>query len=338
MNDEGKRSQLFAVPEPPVGMGTGFLSDYWSSREPLPTIRGIEIWWYYIQRGVQTVLALPMSSIITVMTIAVSLFLLAGFLLILQNVGQLLNEAGNALSMTAYIKAEASEKEVTNFIRELETNSKVRSVSYTSKAQALETFRKDLGTHSSLLDGLEQNNPLPASVDVTLRPEIMANISPEEIASQLRRVAVVEDVVFGSEWADKMAGVVRIFRAFGLLTLLIAMAIIVFLISNTIKLVIYARREEITIMKLVGASDGFVKIPFIIGGLIQGLIGSAIGLSLVKLGALALNYQLQGSQVLGVTIPSIAFLHWWAAAGLVILGLAVGAIGSFFALGKFINV
>jgi len=95
MDISGKTPPKINVPEPPVAIGSGFLSEYWSSREPLPTIQGPGIWWYYIQRGIRTVIALPTNGIIAVITIAISLFLLAGFLLILQNVGYLLHEAGN---------------------------------------------------------------------------------------------------------------------------------------------------------------------------------------------------------------------------------------------------
>lgn len=330
--------QKFDVPEPPAGIGTGFLTEYWQSRQPLPRIKGIQIWLYYLNRGVKTVSALPMSSMITILTIAVSLFLLAGFLLILQNVGKFLSEAGNTLYMTVYLSDQASEETVTNFVRELETNSLIRSVEYISKQRALEIFRSGLGSRAGFLDGLEEENPLPASVDIVLRPDDLGLTSAETVVKKLRKVPVVEDVVYGTEWVDRMQGVVKVFRLFGIVGILVVLAVIVFLISNTIKLVIYARRDEVAIMQLVGASDGFVKIPFIVGGLIEGLIGSLAGLILLKLGILLVNYELSASTIFGIALPDIVFLNYFALTGIVLIGLVVGAVGSVFALGRFMNV
>ncbi len=336
-NDELKTQKL-NVPEPPSGIGSGFLMDFWSSKEPLPTISGIEVWWYYFQRGMQTVFALPTNSIICILTIAVSLFLLSGFLLILQNTGSLLNEAGSTMYLTAYFRSEAEEKDISVFMRELEKSAQVRSANFTSKEQALKNFRQDLGAHGSFLDGLEQNNPLPASVDIVLRPDAARNGSVEEVVKHLRQMPVIDEVVYGSQWVDKMQGVLKVFRFFGVVSFLTALAVIIFLISNTIKLVIYSRRDELNIMKLVGASDGFVKIPFMIGGLIQGVIGAIVGLLLLHGGYSLLNWELGNSQLFGISLPELSFLDLRAACAVVLIGLAVGAVGSFTAIGKFIQV
>src|SRR5262245_35209222 len=113
----------FSVPEPPPEIGTGFLTEYWQSRQPLPTVTGWETVAYYLQRGFFTVLALPMSSFITVLSIAISLFLLAGFLLILQNVDHFLSEAGTTLNLTAYLKDSSTQDKIADLIRELEGSS-----------------------------------------------------------------------------------------------------------------------------------------------------------------------------------------------------------------------
>ena len=332
------QQSLINVHEPPVGIGSGFLTDYWQSREALPRIRGLEVVWYYLARGVQTLIALPMNSAITVLTIAVSLFLLAGFLLMLQNVGGVLADVGNALHLTVYFKEEADDKDVSNFIRRLEGNNQVRSVVYVGKDEALKIFREDLGEKAGILEGLEKDNPLPASVDVVLRPNTLGASGVEDVVKKLRSVKVVDDVVFGGEWVDRMKAVLQVFNAFGMVSILVAMCVIVFLISNTIKLVIYSRRDEISIMQLVGASDNFVRIPFVLGGLFQGFVGSMIGLSLLKGCFLLLDYQIKNSKFFGIALPEIVFLNIPAAVGVVLFGVVVGAVGSFFALRKFMNV
>lgn len=339
MTDEVPEDQKFDVPEPPVGIGGGFLTDYWEYREPLPKIKGVEVWWYFLQRGVKTVIALPSSSLIAIFTIAVSLFLLAGFLLVLQNIGRFLTDAGNTLYVTAYIKDSASEEAVTEFVRGLETSTQIRSVEYLSKKDALQIFREGLGSRSSLVDGLEEDNPLPASVDIVFRPDDLGFGGVENVVKRLRaQTMVVDEVVYGSEWVDKVQGVVKVFRLFGVVGILVVLAVIVFLISNTIKLVIYARRDEISIMQLVGASEAFVKIPFLIGGLFEGFVGSVLGLLILKAGFLLLNFELRNSTIFGVALPEAVFLNHWATLGIVFVGVGVGAVGSLFALGKFMNV
>lgn len=337
MPDDLNPPSIFDVPEPPVGMGSGFLTEFWKSEEPLPKIKGMEIWLYYLQQGVRTVLALPMSSLITIFTVAVSLFLFAGFLLVLQNIGNVLREAGTSLYLTAYVKEGAPENDVYNFVKELQNNEQIRSVKYISKAEALKQFKADLGSRGGFLEGLEQNNPLPASVDIILRPAGGFS-DTEKMVAKLRQVPVIDEVVYGSEWVERAQSIIKLFRLFGLACLLVTLAVIIFLISNTIKLVIYARRDEIAIMQLVGASDPYVKVPFIIGGALQGIIGSFIGLLLLRLAFLLLNFELRNSIVVGIALPEIAFLNFLAIVGVVLIGLVVGAVGSFFALGRFMNV
>ena len=325
------------VPEPPTGLGDGFLTEYWRSQEPLPTLEGPHLWWYYVQRGFQTMLALPMSNAIAVMTIAISLFMLGGFLLLLQNVDRVISRAGSSLYVTAYVREGTPEPQVAELLRELEGNSRVRSVQLVTKQQALESFRKQLGPSSDVLEGLAGENPLPASLDLVLYPDELGTGSIEAVVSGLRKKPIIDDVAFGSEWVDRAQNILKVFRLFGVVGLLIALAVIVFLIANTIKLVIYARRDEIGIMQLVGASDGFVKIPFVISGLVQGGIGAVIGVILLWGGFFLLDLQVRNSQLFGVTLPELSFLGIGATIIVLLLGLIVGALGSFFALGRFMK-
>ena len=330
-------TEEFAVPEPPPGVGPGFLSDFWQSQDSLPRISGIEVMFYYLHRGLHNIIALPTSSGITILTIGIALFSLGGFLLILQNVERIIEGSGTNYQLTAYFKDAVDESQVVPFMEQLEKDTRIRSVKYVSRDEALELFREALGPKDSLLDGLTGNNPLPASVDLVVQPDELGISSVERVVQSLRASEIVDDLVYGSEWAEKTRGVLQVFRLFGVWAILIALGIIVFLISNTIKLVIYARREEVAIMQLVGASDSFIKIPFVLGGLLQGLIGSVFGLAFLRLSFLLLDLQIRNSTVLGVGIPQMHFLTAWGLTAILLVGAIVGAIGSFFALGRFMN-
>ena len=329
----------FNVPEPPTGIGSVFLTEYWNQEKPLPKLRGPEVGFYFLQRGFQTVTALPMSSVITIMTIAVSLLLLAGSMLALQNVGRLIVSAGSTFYVTAYVRDNVSEKDLADFTREWEGNPRVRSVSYTSKEQALTNFRRDLGDRSAFLDGLGNENPLPASVDIILRPDDLGIDGVNTLLDQLRReTKVVQEVVYGNEWVEKMQGILHVFRLLAGVTLIVILVIVISLIANTIKLVFYARRDEIAIMQLVGASQWFVKTPFIIGGLLQGFVGSVLGLLLLRIGFSLMTAQFGQLSVFGMIVPEFAFLSGAAMTAIVFAGLLIGALGSFFSLGRFMNV
>ena len=335
MSDE----QKFNVPEPPPGIGSGFLTEYWQQEEPLPRIHGVEIFWYFLQQGFQTIIALPMSNIVTIMTIAISLFLFAGFLLAVQNVGRMMVTAGSTFYVTVYLKDGVPNKDLAEFIRELESNTRIRSVEYISKDRALETFRRDLGPKNAFLEGIEHDNPLPASVDVVLQPDDLGIDAVSTMIDRLRtNTAVVDDVVYGNEWVERMQGVLKIFRAFGAISMVVMMVIVISLIANTIKLVFYARRDEIGIMQLVGAAEWFVKTPFVIGGLLQGLVGSLTGLVALRLSYDLLNAELQSITLFGSVLPQISFLNFSSILVIIFFGLLIGALGSFFSLGRFMNV
>ncbi len=319
------------------GMGREFLSDLWRTTDSLPRIKGFEIIWYYMQRGFQTIASLPMSNSITIATIAVSLFLFGGTLLGLQNVDATIAGAGNALDITAYLKDSSKKESITKFRKALRTNPHVAHINFISKEKALELFKNDLGSRSGFLDGLENDNPLPASLEITLRSHQSSKGDVEKLIKYIESRPIVDQVVYGSVWVDKARNALRIFRFIGVVILLIVMGIVIFLITNTIKIVIHSRQDEIEVMQLVGASDNFVRVPFILGGLFQGLIGSAIGLGMLQLGFSFLNYQLQNSVIFGIALPHLFLLDIPLVAAILVLGMFIGSVGSFLALGKFMN-
>jgi len=337
MTDDTPAGRI-TVPEPASGMGSGFLTEYWNSKERLPRIKKFEIIYYFVKRSFTNMFALPMSNAITVMTMAITLFLFAGFLLVLQNVDKIISRAGNSLHLTMYLKSDAAEKDVNNFLRELENNSGIASVEFISKKQALQLLKADFGARSGFLEGFEDDNPLPPSVDVTLHPDELGIQRIEQTIQNFRERPFVDEVIYGSEWVQRIQGLLRIFRIFGVIVLLVVLSIIIFLISNTIKLVIYSRRDEIGIMRLVGATEGFVRTPFVIGGVVQGLVGSAIGVTLLWFAFLLVNIEIHSSSLFGIAMPQISFLGLFTSMAIILSGAIIGGVGSFFALGKLLDV
>lgn len=327
-----------SFPESPTHIERGVLTAIWQSQENLPLMSTLDFLVYYLQNGARTLTTLPMSNAITVFTIAASLFLYGGSLLLFRNVEMMLAESGGALELTVYVKDKTAENTIQTVVQKLRSNPSIRQVSYLSKTQALEIFRKNLGSQGSFLNGLEEDNPLPASIDVILQPDELGVQSSSKIVQSLRSEPIVDEIVYGSEWMERFRDVLKVFRVFGIVILFVILAIVVFLIANTIKLVIYARRDEIAIMQLVGASRSFVRTPFLLGGFIQGLIGSVLGVGLLRISFLFFTAQLKVSPLLGISLPRLIFFGPLGIVTLVLLGAGLGAMGSFFAIGRFMKV
>lgn len=316
----------------------GFLSEYWKTGASLPRIRGLGVLLYYLRRGLVNLWALPGSALISVLSIAISLYVFAGVLLILENISSVLNRLGTTLSVVAYVKEGAEPAAVNEFVRELEVNPRVRSVRFVSKEAALEELKKDFGSRSDVLRGLERENPLPASIDVVLQADELKVNSVDDLLSNIKNRPVIDEVSFGSDWVDRVARILRGFRSMSMVALLIVLALVVTLIGNTIKLVLYLRRDEISVMQLVGATDSFVKIPFILTGLLQGMVGGVISLLSLKIVFSLFARNLGDMNILGVVVPAPIFLGSQAMLAVVCLGLFVGGVGSFLAVNRFMKV
>jgi len=337
VNGDDSKDKL-VVPEPSVSMNKGFLTEYWNEQQAMPELSNFEMVGYYFNRAIHTISSLPVSNAISVMTVGVSLFLLGSFVLFLQNVNESLSNAGSKLAVTVYITEKADESQVNKLLRELEGNKRVVSLEYIPKEKAFQRFKKELGAQSSFLEGLEDDNPLPASIELNMRPDELGVSRVDKTIDDIKSYEVVDDVVYGSEWVERLQGLLRLFRGLGFITVTILFSIVVFLISNTIRLVAYSRQDEIGIMRLVGATRNFVRIPFVIGGALQGLVGAVIGLFLLQVVFIILENELSSSSIFQVAFPELSFLSAQTILALILGGTALGAIGSYSSLGNLVDV
>lgn len=319
--------------------GSGnFLAEMWASTQDLPTLSKSEQWGYFFQRGLATIRALPMSNSITIATIAVTLFIFGSVFLSLRALDTSIAEAGNIYDFTVYLKEDIDPTDLNRFIGAVRSNTVIEEVEFLSKEKALSEFRNYLGPGSSFLDGLGEDNPLPASLEVRLSPSGATEKQRSDLLEYLESHQLVSEVVYGSVWVDKARNVLRVFRFMTFVVLLVVLVIVVFLVNNTIKLVIHSRRDEIAVMQLVGASDSFVRLPFILGGMLQGLFGSLIGIALLQVCFYILTEQLKNSMVFGVSMSGVLTVDLPLFIVMLLLGMVIGAMGSFFALGRLMNV
>jgi cell division transport system permease protein len=206
---------------------------------------------------------------------------------------------------------------------------------FISKEQAEADLIKALGDQAGLLEGLT-NNPLPASFEVVFRDVKENRFEPRMAKISLEKVAGVDEVQYNEQWLERFEDLMYILKlAFLIVGGLLCLAVL-FIVTNTIKLTIYSRRDEIEILKIVGATDWFVKMPFLVEGAIQGLFSGVLALIILFL-AYSLFF-LKTLKIFGLPVMHIGFLPLGYTFLLIFLSLMLGLTGSLIALGRFFRL
>jgi len=217
----------------------------------------------------------PVLTGLSAAMIALSLFVVGLFGLVAHNVREVIQRVESRVQVVAYLRDDANSAEVNEAQRQIGTYEEVAGVRYVSREEALAIAKQELDELSGIFGNLE-SNPLPASIEVSLKSGQTGADAVRGVADRLRNFRFVEDVRYGDDWIEKIF-VLRRVAAMASLTLGAGFAAVAALIIGAaIRMAVFARRDEITIMRLVGATDAFVRRPFIIEGLITGLIGAVL--------------------------------------------------------------
>lgn len=276
------------------------------------------------------------GGIASIATIAVSFVIVGIFFIITGNLGALVAEWKEQFQVTVFLEDGITAEQLGLLRKRIQNEAAVKGVTYTSKAEALQQFKRELTGKESLLEGLGEN-PIPASLQLRIHESYQTPDALKQFTTSLARLEGVEDVLYGQEWVDRVSAAVRMLRLLGMsVGLALALASLL-IVSNTIRLTVYARSEEIEIMRLVGASRLHVRAPFLLEGMIQGSLGAGLALLLLFGAYRATLWQLQltPGQVFGIGVGS--FLEPQVAAAMVLAGAGVGAFGSLISVGRFLR-
>jgi cell division transport system permease protein len=275
----------------------------------------------------------PLPSLVSVLTIGLALFIGASFVLGLFTARALLTSWGAQASMTLYLDPAIPDGDARTMAQELRSRGNLL-VRYVDPPMALKRLRVDLGELAPALDGLSRN-PLPPSLEVTPR-EPLPGPALRVLAAELGQLHGVRDVEYGREWLDKLEALGRGLRAFAAGALLAVLGAALLVVANTIRLAVYARRDEIEIMKLVGATDGYVRAPFLLEGALQGLLGAGVAVAAVLSAQhWLLPYATQAfAFAAGIGAPHLLLRH---AAAILAAGGLVGFAGSWIAVARFLK-
>ncbi len=257
--------------------------------------------------------------------IAAAFLTLGVFVLIATNLRALASHWEEKIEVCLYLADGTSEPEAQKMHARLRALPEIDSVEYIGKDRALEDFKAMLGDESDLIEGLDEN-PLPSSFVIKLKREFRSLDEVEGLAGRLGRWEGVAEVDYGAPLLESFSSAVRLIQGAVLMVGGLIVVAVVFIISNTVRLTMYSRKEEIGIMKLVGASDAMIRAPFLLEGTLQGAAASSLGVAaLWALYAAALS-EIALPGLLATFTPR--FLDGSAMAAIVAGGSILGAAGS----------
>jgi cell division transport system permease protein len=266
------------------------------------------------------------SGILSTLTIAVALFVLGGFLMVTSNLDRLGAEWSSAAEMSVYLKDDITPAQRTAIEAALAPGDIVAGRDYVSKPDGLARFKQTFGDLASSIDDLG-DNPIPASFEVRLQSTPAAQAALDGLAARLRQTAGVADVRYDRQWLGRLVSSIRIIRGVGLALGILLTFAAALTVANVVRLALFARRDEIDIMQLVGAPRMFIRGPFIMEGVLQGGLGALIALVLLAVAFYSLKARYLVPLASAINLSAVTFLSPGFGIGLVVGGMVVGCLG-----------
>ncbi|AKA71525.1 permease-like cell division protein FtsX [Clostridium scatologenes] len=267
-------------------------------------------------------------------TVAATLFILGVFWLTIQNVNQGILEVESRVEVKVILKDNITMLQQRDIEKKIKDVDGVEDVSYETKAQAIEKFRKQLGEQNKgLLDGLDKDNPMPNSYIIKVqKPEVVSNV-----VSGIKGMPGIDEIKDGRDIVNKIITITRTIKWVGSVMFVILMGVSLFLIGNTIKLTVYSRRREIGIMKYIGATDWFIRWPFIIEGMIIGVAGGIVA-DIILYYAYRMAYAKVSSGLVMIQLVEPQYVLINILGLFILVGMIIGAAGSISSIRKFLDV
>ena len=291
----------------------------------------------FVLRRVRTGLwQLLWSHLLTAGTMAVTLFVFGSFLLLQTNLEQLLRGWGEQIQITAYLQKPLGADELQSLVQRVKAMPEVAEARLINQDQAWRDFQAALGNQSGLLDGLPRDL-LPASIEITLAAENRDGPAIEPLAERLRKESGIANVEYPQEWVDRLGLIVLAVQWVKWILGGLLFLATFFIVSSVVKLALLARQDEVEIMQLVGASENLIQAPFVLEGMIQGLMGAVLAVGLLWCAYLFLSHELPSLAGVLAPLTRPRFLSPANIGLLLAIGWLLGAAGSLFSLRRFIR-
>ena len=262
----------------------------------------------------------PLLSALGIVTIAFSLFAFGLFGLVAINIRKALDDVEERVEVRAFLSDSADIEAVAAAMKDIGDFPEVLRIDYVSKEKALERARKEMGEFADVFEA----GVLPASIEVHLRPGMRSPSTVRSVADRMKTYSFIDDVRYGEEWVEKLYRLRNIATVAGIALGVAFAAVAVIIIGATIRMTVLARAKEISIMRLVGATDMFIRLPFLIDGLVKGVLG----------GLLALVFVWVANRVVNEYFMETIFFDRQMIFFGVVGGAMMGVLGSLFSVGR----
>lgn len=298
----------------------------------------ISTFFYILKQGLKNIRRNKMFSLASVATMAACIFLFGCFFSVVMNLRYVVHKAEEGVAVTAFFDEGTSEARISQIGMLIEKRSEVSDLKYVSAEEAWEEYKQEyFGDDDQLAEGFKDDNPLADSDHYEVYLEDVAK--QDSLVKYLQSIENVRKVNYSSTVANTLSDVNILIGYISVAVIVVLLAVAVFLISNTVTIGISVRKEEISIMKLIGATDYFVRSPFIIEGAIIGLVGSAIPLIAVYyLYRNVVSFVLEKFKILSLDFIPVGDIFSYLLPVSLIIGLGVGLLGSISTIRKHLKV
>ena len=295
------------------------------------------IFGYLIGEGFSNVFKNKKSTGASLMIMCATMIIFGIFLILGENINHFVAEVESAQGMQVFINNDATQEQIDEIGEKIRNIDGVSTVEFKSKEEALNQMKEKFGDKQDLLAGYEENNIFPASYVVTLTDLTKS----KDVQNQILTFDNIKKITSKDETVTTLINLANGIKIVTGVILILLVIISIFIIANTIKLTVHARRKEISIMKYVGATNGFIRWPFIVEGMIIGILASSISITIVGIAYSLIAQEMVNSQFMqvinmslvtfGDMFNSIIFVY-------MLLGIGIGALGSVISMRKYLKV
>lgn len=272
-------------------------------------------------------------TLASIFTVVLSLFILGFFSIVILNLNKMADTLESQVQISVYLKDDLSQEEIDETKKTLSKIEGLQDIKFTTREEAMENFKERLGDQQFLLDALDDTNPLPDSFSLTVT-------SPQQvktIADTAAALDSVESASYSQDIINHLFNLTHLIRLIGVALIILLTGAAIFIISNTIRLTVFARRKEIAIMKYVGATDWFIRWPFLLEGICLGFIGGGLATIFLYIVYNQVTQEIYEAMAFFPLIPQHPFIDYISLA-ILVAGIIIGALGSTISLKRFLKV
>ncbi len=291
---------------------------------------------YFLGRALANIRQNIFVNAVTVGTITLALLIVSLFLLLFVNLENAAEIWSEKVQVTVYFDKDITPQEQDSLKQKITGLPGTAKVTWVGRDEALRRFKGRLKGQETLLEGI-RTDVLPASFEVSLKKSSRSTEAVEHYVSRLKAIQGVGEIQYGEEWVRRFNTFLNFMRIVGALVGGFLILAVIFIVSNTIQLTVYARRDELEIMSLVGATRLFIKMPFLVEGVLQGVSGGLLALLLLISLHFLFLHNAGNFLTFNPATAGLSFLPVEYSAGVLVAGVLLGFVGSLAALRRFIN-